>query len=230
MLAARELLLTMPRTEPALVAFGSRLEVIRRRFGRATDRSRLSMSDFAAELGVTAARYRRYERGEAQMPYAVLAELRRLTGASLDWLIADMTPGQDPTTETSNRSTVGQRLRWARETQEPSADTCAAFMRIAAADWVRYERDDLSLPLEVAREFAHRFSVTLDYLYDGRLIGVAPVVEQALVDKHPQLLAEDARSSMGSSRKNMAMHADSIAGAAAGTQSSVPANRPARSG
>lgn len=172
-----------------LAAFGARLEVVRRRYGRATNRPRLSMLHFATELGVPAARYRMYERGERQMPLALLTEIRRRTGASLDWLICDMPPGQDVAIDNGNHSTVGQRLRWARETQEPNVNVCAEVMRLPLVTWLRYERDELSLPLEVAREFAHRFSVSLDYLYEGRLVGVAPAVEAALVELYPPLLA-----------------------------------------
>jgi transcriptional regulator with XRE-family HTH domain len=161
---------------------------VRRRYGKDTGRPRLSAVDFATELGVAAARYRRYERGEIQVPMAILGEIRRRTGASLDWLVCDMPPGTDESVKDGDRSTVGQRLRWARETQEPNATICAEVMRTPLATWLQYERDQLALPLEVAREFAHRFSVSLDYLYEGRLSGVAPAVEAALVEQHPFLL------------------------------------------
>lgn len=177
------------KTVAPLAAFGARLEAVRRRYGRDTERPRLSMADFADELGVAAARYRRYERGEIQVPMAMLGEIRRRTGASLDWLVCDMPPGQDIAIDKNNHSTVGQRLRWARETQEPRVNACAEVMRIPLAIWIRYERDEVALPLEVAREFAHRFSVSLDYLYEGRLTGVAPAVEEALVALYPPLLA-----------------------------------------
>lgn len=176
-------------TVSPLAAFGARLEVVRRRYGRATNRPRLTMLDFATELGVPAARYRMYERGERQMPLPLLTEIRRRTGASLDWLICDMPSGQDFAVDNGNHSTVGQRLRWARETQEPMVNACAEVMRLPLVTWLRYERDEVLLPLEVAREFAHRFSVSLDYLYEGRLVGVAPAVEAALVELYPPLLA-----------------------------------------
>jgi transcriptional regulator with XRE-family HTH domain len=151
------------------------------------------MADFAAELGVAAARYRRYERGEIQPPISVLEEIRRRTGASLDWLICDMTPGKNVALEDAKQSTVGERLRWAREFWEPDVRIFAGVMRIQTLLWLRYERDEVSLPFETAREVAHRLAVSLDYLYEGRLTGVAPTLEAHLVERHPSLLAEDAQ-------------------------------------
>ena len=204
--------LTLPRKEPPLIAFGARLEVIRRRYGRATNRPRLPMNEFAQQLGITAARYRRYERGEVPMPYPLLTEVRRLTGASLDWLIADMPPGDDVVAEpTANHSTVGQRLRWARETQCPDISKCASVMGIPLWEWIRYERDEATLPLEMARRFAHKYSVSLDYLYEGHLTGIAPVVEGLLVEKYPHLLSAHAQAATQMSRT----HSDQGAGRSA---------------
>jgi transcriptional regulator with XRE-family HTH domain len=174
------------------------------------------MADMASELGVAAARYRRYERGEIQVPMSVLGEIRRRTGASLDWLICDMPPGQDVAIDNANHSTVGQRLRWARETQEPRVNACAELMRVPLVTWLRYERDETVLPLEVAREFAHRFSVSLDYLYEGRLTGVAPAVEEALVALYPPLLATDLPSATRPSDTNRAKSADNNSAPVAG--------------
>jgi transcriptional regulator with XRE-family HTH domain len=173
-----------------LKAFGARLEAVRRRYGKETNRPRLNMADFAHELGISAARYRRYERGEVEPTTGLLGEIRRRTNASLDWLICDMSPGKDVAIEDAKQSTVGQRLRWVREFWEPDVRIFAGVMRTETLLWLRYERDELPLPFDVGREVAHRLAVSLDYLFEGRMTGVAPSVEEHLVERYPQLLAE----------------------------------------
>jgi transcriptional regulator with XRE-family HTH domain len=171
---------------PLLLAFGARLEAVRRTHGRAIGKPRLSMTHFAVELGVNDPAYRRYERGETQPTLFVLERLRRLTGISLDWLVCGIgegVPAVIPATVT-----VGDRLRWARETQEPWLNSCAAVMRIAPAEWQAYESNHKPLPVATALEFAHRFSVSLDYLYVGRLDGVDAAVKQKLIEAHPELV------------------------------------------
>ena len=53
-------------------------------------------ADFAADLGVEAPRYRRYERGHALPPIDLLADISRLTGATLDHLLMGRKPRSKP--------------------------------------------------------------------------------------------------------------------------------------
>lgn len=46
------------------------------------------MGTFAARLGIEAERYRRYERDETEPDIETLAKIRRITGVSLDHLVA----------------------------------------------------------------------------------------------------------------------------------------------
>lgn len=151
------------------------------------------MSQFARELGVPHARYGRYERAEVEPPLQMLRDIRMLTGISLDWLVADLPEGVRTLLDAARTISIGQRLRWARETQEPWLNACAAVMHIPAQQWERYEQDDDGLPVEVAMEFAHRFSVSLDYLYAGKLAGVAPAVMKTLLARHPELRGVEKR-------------------------------------
>lgn len=174
---------TLPR--PELTGFADRLEAVRKHHGRATGRPNLLRHAFAMELGLSPPRYRRYERGEVQPPLEALEAIRRLTGISLDWLIAGLPRGNDPVAD--QVVSIGDRLRWARELQEPWLNSCAAVMNVAPELWTLYETDRTPLPVETAAEFAHRFSVSLDYLYRGLLDGVAPRVRKALEERHPTL-------------------------------------------
>jgi transcriptional regulator with XRE-family HTH domain len=167
-------------------AFGKRLETARRHYGSRVGKPHITRTDFAKLMGLDRARYGRYERGETEPPLRVLEAIRRTGGISLDWLITGLQVGEQPNSVTRQIS-VGDRLRWARETQEPWLNACAAVMGVNAPTWQSYEEDTVALPVDKAVEFAHRFSVTLDYLYRGSLDGVAEAVVEALLRAHPEL-------------------------------------------
>lgn len=179
-----------------LAAFAARLLLVRRSYARIIDRPHMAAGTFAAELGIEAARYRRYERGEMQPPIPVLTAIRKVTGVSLCWLVSGMESGSQPgePAPRPGKSTVSDRLRWARLTQEMWMEACADVMRVPPEQWQRYESGLEPLPLEVAKEFSHRFSVSLDYLYLGSLPGIAPVVRRKLVADHPELIGPRVRS------------------------------------
>jgi transcriptional regulator with XRE-family HTH domain len=176
---------------PHLAPFCARLEIVRRNYGQSLGKRRLPANAFAEAIGLLAPRYRRYERGEIEPTMQVLQRIRQVTGVSLDWLVCDQAPGA--AMPGANASpTVGQRLRWARETQEPFDASCAALMSVPTSVWRGYEHDWLALPLETAREFSHRFAVSLEYLFEGRLVGCAPRVLEVLISLHPELLSAEA--------------------------------------
>jgi transcriptional regulator with XRE-family HTH domain len=74
-------------------AFARRLAVVRQSYGQRTGRPMLDMQTFAAELGVSAERYRKYERGEREPPLWLLVKVSDLTGFSLDFMIRGMPVG-----------------------------------------------------------------------------------------------------------------------------------------
>lgn len=81
-----------PKTE-----FARRLIELREFYGAATGRPNLSQKDFAQILGFGEGQketYRRYERGETEPNMRTLAEIHRVTGASLDLLISGSFPPQ----------------------------------------------------------------------------------------------------------------------------------------
>ena len=74
-------------SSPIRDAFALRLQKLRRDYGKRLGRQ-LSQSAFAALLGIEGARLGSYERGDRTPTLEVLAALRRVTGVSLDELIA----------------------------------------------------------------------------------------------------------------------------------------------
>lgn len=191
----------MSNVTPESEAFGMRLEALRRYHGRRTGRPRIKAKAFADEIGVNAWRYRRWERGEMEPPLFVLRAIRRVTGLSLDWLVCDLAPG-DVIIPSFAVATSGDRLRWAREFTHASASEAARAMSTPNDQWAAYESGRTQIPLTVAQEFCHRFSVSLDYIYEGKMEGVHPRMRDALLERRPQLLApsRSPRSGDGESR------------------------------
>jgi transcriptional regulator with XRE-family HTH domain len=189
-----------PPLKPSQITpFGRRLRAVRKHFGAEAGRPDMTQADFAAALRVTEAlAYRRYERGEIDPPMRVLRRIRELTGVSLCYLACGLPAGLDLSIEgkepmtTEPMTTVGKRLRWVREAQAPLA-VFARLMRVTPGQWQRWEEDVELLPIETATEAAHRLSVTLDYIYLGKLNIPAPRVLQDLLGRHPEL-AEAAES------------------------------------
>ena len=65
--------------------------------------------------------------------------------------------------------------------------TAAEVMETPLEVWAQYENDEIEPPLIKVREFVHRFSVTLDYLYTGSMKGIPRIVKRALLRRHPEL-------------------------------------------
>lgn len=181
-----------------LSGFGERLRAVRVAFGEMTGRLGISQEAFAQHIGIKANTYRRYERAEMEPPFAVLDRLRRLTGVSLCYLICGMKNGFDGMAMRDMRAqiTLGDRLCWARETQAPWLEVAARTMGVSALQWQRWEENLDTLPVEKAKEFAHRFSVSLDYLYSGLLIGIPERVLRELLRAHPELGEQTAPPSL----------------------------------
>jgi transcriptional regulator with XRE-family HTH domain len=142
----------------------------------------ISGQAFADVLGIKHSTWSRYERGETEPSLDVLARLFQVTGISLTWLIVGR--GED---NQQPGITVGDRLRWLREAHEPYADSAAALMGVSPEKWQAFEENADNLPLNIAQQVAQRYAATLDYLYRGRMDGIAPAVRVALLNAHPEL-------------------------------------------
>ena len=142
-------------------------------------------------LGLLDETYRRYERGEAQPTLETLATIRRLTGVSLDVLIADEKPGSATIivleAKQPNEVTLADRLRWVREATLGSIAEAATLMGVDLVTWARWERGPECPPVELLMTFAHRCGAGLDFLYRGQLTGIAPEVWRRILEAHPEL-------------------------------------------
>jgi len=151
----------------------------------------ISQAAMARLLKINHEQYRRYERGDTEPSIAVLAAIRRLTGVSLDMLLAGEQPGSttmiDKEGQIRKELTVGDRMRIARTAIAPSLKAAAQLMLTEVGQWERWETGIEEPPLEVLKEFAHRFGVGLDFLILGQSKGVAPEVWEAMVRVHPAL-------------------------------------------
>ncbi len=185
--------------------FADRLRETRQVYGKRIGKPDLSGKQFALILGIEAQRYRRYERAEIEPPLHVLALLRRVTGVSLDRLVAGLGPGDglmitQHGAHDADTVILADRLRWVRETAMPDASEAAKLLKVDVEELVRWETDLDSPPIEKIVEFAARFSVTVQFLLDGVLEGLHPTLRAMLVEKYPQLLPASAGDSEASDR------------------------------
>jgi hypothetical protein len=85
-------------TAEARRLFATALREARLRYGRETDQGELTQRVFAEMLGIRGERpeerYGLYERAEREPPLWILAAIRRVTGYSLDALIAQLPAGR----------------------------------------------------------------------------------------------------------------------------------------
>lgn len=158
------------------LAFSRRLYALRRAYGASVGKPQMPQLDFAAMLGIGKPRYARYERGEVEPTLALLAALRRVTGISLDLLIAGETPGRhDLVPRFGSRETemmVGDRIRLVREIFEPDVKAVACAMGVTVELWTAWEASACQPPVEKVEEFAHRFGASMDFLYRGLVQGM----------------------------------------------------------
>jgi transcriptional regulator with XRE-family HTH domain len=119
----------------------------------------------------------------------VLAQLREVTGISLDFLIAGTTLGiEDPGTATLEcTATFAERVQWARELFGASAADLAAKMQVPLTTYIRWETGRDVMPKDKLEQFAHSFSVTVQYLENGNPSGLKAQVLRQLQDAHPGL-------------------------------------------
>lgn len=87
--------------------FADGLRIVRHHYGIDSGQGTISQEDFAKMLGIggdrPGERYGHYERATREPPIWLLAAIRRVTGYSLDDLIAQLPPGRrlprDPTAD-----------------------------------------------------------------------------------------------------------------------------------
>lgn len=159
-------------------AFARRLRALRKAYGARLAQANYGPKEFAASLGIDSERYGRWERGEMEPPLGELANIGRVTDVSLDMLIrGEESPGRANIIPArgliEGDLTLGDRLRMARELREPAIDKAAETMNVDVSRWAAWEAGAEQPPIGKMEEFAHRWQVSLDYLYRGLLGGVA---------------------------------------------------------
>jgi transcriptional regulator with XRE-family HTH domain len=75
-------------------AFAHRLAVARESYAQRVGQPGMTAGEFAKLLGLDAERYRKYERGEREPPFWVLAKIASLTGFGPDFLILGAPPSR----------------------------------------------------------------------------------------------------------------------------------------
>ena len=172
-----------------LAEFAQRLAAVRLAYGVVTGRPRLSRGQFASELYLEKNTYRRYERGEMEPSLLTLGAIRRLTGISLDYLIAAEDQGIAQPSELGIEctATFAERIRWVRELFTDDASEVAEAMEVTTETIRRWEDGREPMPDKKQEEFAARFSISLAFLRQGLPVGLAPAVLAQLRAAHPGL-------------------------------------------
>lgn len=86
---------------------------------------------------------------------------------------------------------IGGRLRQARSIVCDSASQCARSLGIPPNTWLNYEAGErYPDPYHVVR-FCDTYGLTTDFIYRGRLRGVAPEVMVRLAAEYPELVDRD---------------------------------------
>lgn len=90
---------------PERLAFADRLKLVREQAGYP------SKAGFARKLGIEEARYRKWERAGSEPDLHHLCKIQRITGVSLDYLIAGLVPELMPGPFPQKPSTSENRRR-----------------------------------------------------------------------------------------------------------------------
>lgn len=182
-----------------LADFAKRLAAVRLAYGVMTGRPTISRAVFAAELALEQNTYRRYERGEMEPSMVTLVLIRRLTGISLDYLIAGENHGiADPAAlRIECTATFAERVRCARELFTDEISEVAAVMEVSETTIRRWE--DGREPMTDAQQldYVHRFRISLAFLRQGLSEGLPPDVLFQLRAAHPELWRVQTGSDIG---------------------------------
>lgn len=181
-----------PKTA-VLQALGLRLRRLRKAYGASIHQPGFSMAEMARVLGVVEERYRTWERGLREPPLWILLKLKHLTGYSIDTLLTGVVSPPDTgiypedAEDYERGQQMAGRICWVRQAFEPDIEKAAEMMGVRLDVWTRWELGLERPPLLKLAEFAGRFSVSLDFLYSGRPVGVDRALLELLIEQHPEL-------------------------------------------
>lgn len=185
---------TNPAKVASLKALGARLRRLRLAYAAQMRQFEITPTQMARVLGVEDERYRTWERGLREPPLWILVKLRELTGISIDTLLTG-TFSHDTdlisfssAEEYKRGQAMAERIHRVRELKEPDVEKAAEVMGVRLDRWLRWEAGLEPPTLSKLAEFAGRFSVSLDFLYAGRLVGVDRNFQDEVISRHPELL------------------------------------------
>jgi transcriptional regulator with XRE-family HTH domain len=186
-----------PTDDAAILApVARRMRAARLAYGAKIGVDNYTIVSFAKALGLKSERLSRYERGERSMPISILMKLHKLTGVSLNTLLAGTTPPEMtmmimPQGLADGEYTVGDRLYMVRKLLEPSVDKVADLMEVPVDTWRSWERGaeipPVSTMIEFCRQFGDLHRLGLDFLYRGKLTGIATEMRTELLRRYPRL-------------------------------------------
>lgn len=162
-----------PVAETARV-FGERLQRVRLTYVDENGRSGLSQHDFAKKVGLAGERPGEtlglYERGQREPKLWLLAEIRRLTGVSLDALIAGLPPGHELPTAGDSRAgavTIAERLIAVQRELRLTDDAIMAKTGATRAEWSSWTKGTGEPRLDALVKLAGAGRVSTDWLLSG---------------------------------------------------------------
>ena len=96
-------------------------------------------------------------------------------------------PVRTPGDTLEKRRARGLRIRWAREEVEPNRYEFARKLGVDATTIRNIENGKANPGMQLLHEMCHSLRISLDYIVDGRLIGIDPELAGLLVARHPEL-------------------------------------------
>ena len=97
-------------------------------------------------------------------------------------------PVRTPGDTLEKRRARGLRIRWAREEAEPIRYEFARKLGVDTTTIRNIENGKANPGLQLLHEICHSLRISLDYIVDGKLIGVDPELAGLLVAHHPELV------------------------------------------
>jgi transcriptional regulator with XRE-family HTH domain len=98
-----------------------------------------------------------------------------------------MQTARAPDDSPEKRQARGQRIRWAREIVEPNRLVFARKLGVDVSTIRNIEKGKTNPGVQLIHRICHSIRISLDYVVDGRLIGVDPELAQCLIADHPEL-------------------------------------------
>jgi transcriptional regulator with XRE-family HTH domain len=173
---------------------GRRLTRLRRAYGLSIGKPNLTQREFSRMLVIDDSTYRQWESGRNEIGVVPLMQIRALTGTSIDTLLdGALSRDENHLSDLELMAltlspSMADRIRWVREMKEPDIEKVAVAMGLDVTHWLRIEAGLERPTLSKLSEFAYRFSVSIDFLFAGRIREPDRDFLSAVLRRHPTLL------------------------------------------